>query len=372
MMRAIIERAHLGDLFEALRAAGFTVVGPTVRDGAIVYDEVASPESLPVGWTEVQDAGRYRLERRQDQALFGYSLGPHSWKKYFHAPRLELFSVHREGKKVRVETPGETPPRLALLGVRSCELAAIAIQDKVLTGSGPVDSYYAARRKDAFLIAVQCGQAGGTCFCVSMNTGPRAKGGFDLALTELLGERHAFVVEVGSERGRELLAKVRHASATEHDVKRAEEVSAETAKRMGRSLDTSFLKELLARNLEHDRWEQVAQKCLACANCTMVCPTCFCTTVEDTTDLTGDHAQRWRRWDSCFNLDFSYVHGGSVRNTIASRYRQWITHKLSTWWDQFDTSGCVGCGRCITWCPVGIDITQEAGAIRASEETTVS
>jgi ferredoxin len=98
----------------------------------------------------------------------------------------------------------------------------------------------------------------------------------------------------------------------------------------------------------------------------MVCPTCFCSTVEDTTDLTGAIAERWQVWDSCFNADHSYLHGGYVRKTTGSRYRQWITHKLATWHDQFGMSGCAGCagcGRCITSCPVAIDITEELCAI---------
>src|SRR5579871_1794951 len=220
--RANIRREHFGDLFESLGASGYTVVGPTVREGAIVYDDLASPEALPVGWTEVQEAGRYRLERRKDQALFGYSLGPHSWKKYFHAPRIRLFGAQREGDSIRVQTDQEKPRKLALLGVRACEIAAIAVQDKVLLGSGAVDPHYAARRQDAFFVAVNCGQAGGTCFCVSMETGPRAKSGFDLALTELLGGRHEFVVEVGSERGAAVLARVRREPARDEQVRRAD------------------------------------------------------------------------------------------------------------------------------------------------------
>jgi sulfhydrogenase subunit beta (sulfur reductase) len=139
---------------------------------------------------------------------------------------------------------------------------------------------------------------------------------------------------------------------------------------MGRQMDTNGLKELLQGNPTHKQWDDVAARCLTCANCTMVCPTCFCTTVEDHTDLTGQTAERVRRWDSCFTLDFSYIHGGSVRTETKSRYRQWMTHKLASWIDQFGTSGCVGCGRCITWCPVGIDITAEVAAIRASPGKT--
>ncbi len=149
-------------------------------------------------------------------------------------------------------------------------------------------------------------------------------------------------------------------------------VVAKVAQQMGRTMDTAGLKDLLCRNYEHPRWDEVAARCLACANCTMACPTCFCTTVEDVTDLTGTHAERWRKWDSCFSLDFSYIHGGSVRSSARARYRQWMTHKLATWMDQFGTSGCVGCGRCITWCPVAIDITEEVRAIRESEASEMA
>ncbi|HWH71517.1 MAG TPA: 4Fe-4S dicluster domain-containing protein, partial [Candidatus Sulfotelmatobacter sp.] len=245
---------------------------------------------------------------------------------------------------------------------------AIAILDKVFLGGPYVDPTYQARRQEAFIIAVNCGKAGGTCFCVSMQTGPKATFGFDLALTEVLqGVRHYFVVEVGTERGAEVLRQVPHQPASAQDQAAADQVIAQTASHMGRTLDTTDIKGLLYRNYEHPRWDQVVRRCLTCANCTMVCPTCFCMTVEDVTDLTGDYAERWRKWDSCFTMDFSYLHGGSVRATPRSRYRQWMTHKLATWIDQFGTSGCVGCGRCITWCPVAIDITEEARAIRQSE-----
>jgi ferredoxin len=214
-------------------------------------------------------------------------------------------------------------------------------------------------------MAVNCTHAGGTCFCASMNAGPKATAGFDLAFTEILeNDRHYFVAEVGSELGAEILAEVQHREANSEEVAAAERAVAKTAKTMGRQLDTSGIKDLLYRNYEHPHWEEVAARCLTCTNCTMVCPTCFCTTVEDVTDLQGEVAERWRKWDSCFTLDFSYIHGGSVRNSAKARYRQWLIHKLATWQDQFGTSGCVGCGRCITWCPVGIDITAEVKAIR--------
>jgi ferredoxin len=201
-----------------------------------------------------------------------------------------------------------------------------------------------------------------------MQAGPKVTSGFDIALTEILAaDSHYFVVHIGSERGAEVLSDVPHRAAVATEIAQAEAISQRTAEQMGRSLPTEGIKELLYRNLEHPRWQEVASRCLACGNCTMVCPTCFCTTVEDVTDLTGEHAERWRKWDSCFTASFSYIHGGSVRPSTAARYRHWLTHKLATWIDQFGTSGCVGCGRCITWCPVGIDLTAEVQAIRQTD-----
>lgn len=366
----IISRESLEILFEAIKRRDFTLVGPTIHDSAIVYDELSSVTDLPIGWTDEQDGGTYRIKRRADEAVFGYVVGPHSWKKFLHPPVKRLWQAKRNGNSFQIVEEKEEVPSYAFIGVRSCELHAIAIQDKVFMGEQYVDPTYKSRREKTFIVAVNCGQAGGTCFCVSMNTGPKATAGFDLALTEVLeAGRHYFLVEVGTELGAEILRDVPHEEAQEEEKAAAERIVAKTAAQMGRSMDTTDIKNLLYRNYEHPRWEDVAKRCLTCANCTMVCPTCFCTTVEDTTDLTGEHAERWRKWDSCFTMDFSYIHGGSVRSSTRARYRQWMTHKLATWIDQFGTSGCVGCGRCITWCPVAIDITEEVKAIRESEVT---
>jgi sulfhydrogenase subunit beta (sulfur reductase) len=371
--RAIIAREHLNSLFTALRARGYTVLGPTVREGAIVYDELASAEDLPAGWTDEQQGGTYRLRKRSDQALFGYAVGPHSWKKFLHPPILRLWSAKREGTGFVVEAQEQDSPKLAFIGVRSCELHAIGIQDKVFLQGPHVDPTYRSRREHAFIVAVNCAEAGGTCFCASMNTGPKVTAGFDLALTEVLEDgKHYFVTEIGSETGAEIANELPHQPAGSDEISKSDEIVARTAQSMGRTMDTTDIKELLYRNYDHPRWKNVASRCLTCANCTMVCPTCFCTTVEDVTDLSGNQAERWRKWDSCFTVDFSYIHGGSVRASAESRYRQWMTHKLATWIDQFGTSGCVGCGRCITWCPVAIDITEEVRAIRATDHAAVT
>jgi sulfhydrogenase subunit beta (sulfur reductase) len=371
--RRVLPIVNLQELFSALSARGYQLAGPTVREGAIVYDRIASIQDLPVGWSDEQDGGTYRLRRRGDGALFGFALGPHSWKKFLLPAVTTLWRSRRGDNGFKVIDEREKAPPYAFIGVRSCELHAIAIQDRVFLQGPYTDTIYRARRDDVFVVAVNCGHAGGTCFCVSMETGPRATFGFDLALTEVLaGDRHYFLVEIGSERGAEVIAEVEQREATAEEEREADAVVERAAARMGRTMDTTDIKSLLYRNYEHPRWDDVAGRCLTCANCTMVCPTCFCTTVEDATDLKGEEAQRVRKWDSCFTVDFSYIHGGSIRASPKSRYRQWMTHKLATWIDQFGTSGCVGCGRCITWCPVAIDITEEVRAIRASEGSAAS
>jgi ferredoxin len=367
--RAVIELDGLQALVGTLRDRGYAVVGPTRRDGAIVYDELVSADELPAGWTEVQEAGTYRLERRDDEARFGYPVGPHSWKRWLLPPRVRLWQARRAngGTPELVEEPPPDRP-LALLGVRSCDLHAIAVQDRVLIDGVYVERDYAGRREGAFLVAVNCGTPGGTCFCVSMGTGPKAEHGYDLVLTELLEGGHRFLVEAGSERGAEVLADLDGAEATVADLAGAAEVTRDAAEHMGRSLDSLDLRDLLARNRDHPRFAATADRCLTCGNCTLVCPTCFCTSVEDVNVLSEEAtAERWRRWDSCFSVDYSYIHGGAVRPSSRARYRQWLTHKFGTWFDQFGSSGCVGCGRCITWCPVGIDVTEELAAIRATD-----
>ena len=366
-----LEREHFDELLAALVRRGYAVIGPTVRDRAIVYGEIGSSADLPVGWTDEQDGGHYRLRRREDEALFGYAVGPHSWKRYQLPAEVTLFSARRDQDGALRELVQEPPttPRYAFLGARSCELHARAILGEVLLGGAHPDPCDRARGEDVFVVAVQCTQAGDTCFCVSMGTGPTAESGFDIALTELLEpDRHYFVLEVASERGAAVAAELPHARASDRELLAASEARAGAAATMGRELDVTDIRGLLYRNYEHPRWEEVAERCLSCGNCTMVCPTCFCTTVEDVTDLAGEHLERRQRWDSCFTVDYSHIHGGPVRASTRSRYRQWMTHKLATWIDQFGSSGCVGCGRCITWCPVGIDITEELQAIRMSEQ----
>jgi len=315
---AILSRAGLDELIAALIADGYRVIGPVAGDSAIELAEISSGAQLPAGWGADSGPGWYRLRRRGDQAVFGHSAGSQSWKQFLHPPRQRLWTADASGFTPAQEAQ-EEPVRLAFLGVRACDLAAIATLGRVLGGGAHRDSGFTRRRAGLFVIAAGCTEPGGVCFCASMGTGPEPGPGYDLSLTERIdGDGHRFLVDVGTEEG----------------------------------------------SRESPRWAEVAGRCLTCGNCTMVCPTCFCTTTEDSTSLAADGAaERSQRWASCFERDFSYLHGGSVRTSGASRYRQWITHKLSSWHDQFGGSGCVGCGRCIAWCPAAIDITEEAARL---------
>ncbi|CAM2764005.1 4Fe-4S ferredoxin [Mycobacterium intermedium] len=357
----MLDSAGLSRLVDLLIERGYRVIGPMLRDNAIVLAELESAADLPHGWGVDVAPGRYRVRRRDDDAAFGHSAGPQSWKQFLHPPRQRLWAGTRDGG-TEPDTEDERP--CAFIGVRGCDLAAIATLDRVLGRGDYPDQAFVGRRRQIFVVAVNCTEPGGLCFCASMGTGPAAGPGYDLALTERVdgsgGQPPSYLVEVGTPEGAEVLAEIprRAASAEEIDCARADVEDA--AHHMGRQMPQTDLRNLLIDARESPQWEEVASRCLTCGNCTMVCPTCFCTSTEDVSDLTGEHAERWRHWASCFEFDFTYVHGGgSVRRSGASRYRHWLTHKLGTWHDQFGMSGCVGCGRCIAWCPTGIDITEE-------------
>ncbi len=363
-------KSRFDGLIQLLHADGFEVVGPRIEQQAIVYGPIRSASELPIGWTDRQAPGSYRLERREDEMYFGFAVGPHSWKKYLFPPVLRLIQIGRKGQDYTVTNPEPEPPRRAFLGMRACELHALAVQDRTFLNprTPTADAYYTQARDRLFLIAVECEVPGGTCFCKSMNTGPAVDGSvaFDLALTEL---EDGFVLRAGSAAGEAVRERLGLDPADEKQIEEARRRVEDSGRSMGRAVDVTDIRDLLHGNQEHPRWDEVAGRCLACTNCTLVCPTCFCSSVEDVTDLGTETAERIRRWDSCFNPEFGQVHGGNFRPTIRARYRQWLTHKFASWFDQFDVSGCVGCGRCITWCPVGIDVTEEITAIRTSDGT---
>jgi len=360
--KLLISQEGLKRLMAALSALG-DLIGPKAIGGVLTYARISGPEDMPRGMTDEQSAGRYRLLPSGREAYFDFTLGAQGWKSFFSPPSVELFSVTNgaDGYTITQSEPALRP--LVLFGVRPCELAAIAMQDKIYTQGDHVDQVYAARRKGAFIVAINCARPSGGCFCVSMGTGPKAQTGFDIAITEVLeGKDHFFLAEPGSAAGEKFLSELGFPPAGDGQVALAEKTSSAAAGRMGKAINQNGLKDALYASYDHPQWAKTGQRCLSCGSCAAVCPTCFCLKYEDYTDLSGK-ASRKRGWDVCLGRDYSYIHGGPARPSAMARYRHFVIHKLASWIDQFGSPGCVGCGRCIVWCPAGIDITQHAAAI---------
>jgi len=356
-----IQKPAFNSILSRLKEDGYLTVGPRIKNETLVYESIESLDDLPQGYVTDQQPGRFRLLQEHHNNYFDAIPGAHSWKQFLFPSRAELFAMHKNGNGWE-KTPAETEvPKYAFIGVRACELAAILIQDSIFMRSDFSDPIYRARRERAVIISVNCSQPAGTCFCVSMDTGPQVNKGFDLNITEL---DDVFVLNIGSEIARRLLTDIPFEHASGFVLTNVENKIGQAKQQMTRRLNTQDLPELILDHLDHPYWDTVGKRCLSCANCTLVCPTCFCWDTVDEMSLDGKSTRRERVWDSCFNPGYSYVVGGNTRPTISSRYRQWLSHKLGTWKQQFGTFGCVGCGRCITWCPAEIDLTAEIAKLR--------
>ncbi|HEX7106217.1 MAG TPA: 4Fe-4S dicluster domain-containing protein [Acidothermaceae bacterium] len=362
----VFDVAGLQALIDELIRRGYTVVGPTVREGGIVAAEIHSIDDLPRGVADHQQPGEYRLSESGADEFFGFASGATSWKPVLFPPRRMLW--RHTTAAAPVPEPLDDTPR-ALLGVRACDLRAIEVQDRVFADRAFIDPDYVSRRRNTFIVAVTCGHPSQTCFCTSMGGGPKPSGGYDVLLTELVDdEGRRFVVDTGTAAGADVVAAIASRPASSAERTAADDVAERAAARIERRVDTDGLRDRLYEAREHPQWDDIASRCLSCGNCTLVCPTCFCVTTNDVEDLAGP-VGRERVWDSCFVVEYSYIHGGPIRRSTQARYRQWLTHKFASWIDQFGTSGCVGCGRCVTWCPVGIDITEELARLSVRPAT---
>jgi NAD(P)H-flavin reductase len=364
---SFLPAGRLDDLIGALHADGRRVVGPVVEDGALKMAEIDRAAELPFGWTARSEPGLVRLERRPaTDPGFGraFDNGP-AWsgiKPWTFPSRVDALGIETRPDgtlAVRIDSPAAQPT--AVIGARACDLAALAIHDRVLAGGPAIDPDYAARRADLFTVAVECATATSTCFCTSMGTGPEVTSGADIVLAEVDG---GFLARADSTAGARLLDGLDLQAAATRSVDAAVAQVASVRASMGNTVQADGLHDRLLANLDHPRWQEIAERCLACGNCTLVCPTCFCTGTTITSDLDGRESTAARTWDSCFTAGFAQVvGGGSFRPQHKDRYRQWLTHKFGTWFDQFGSSGCVGCGRCVAWCPVGIDVREELSII---------
>ena len=361
---SFLARENFQLLLDLLRDAGYQCVGPQVRDSAIVYGELTDISQLPCGVSEQQSPARYILQQHDHARFFAWANGPQAIKPHVFSPRENLWrSTKKDDGSLEFHDLTARPTPVAIIGVRACDIAGMFIQDKHFLQEENKDPCYLSRRQQLFLVAVNCTHPASTCFCASTGDGPRVEYGYDIVLSEL---DEGFLVHARSEAGLMVLDKLSLQSCSEAQRQQAEKEIA-AASMQQRSLPDINVAEALFANLEHPRWEEVAMRCLACGNCTMVCPTCFCHAEDDRPSLDGKSSTYYREWDSCFTQGHSYIHGITIRATTAQRYRQWLTHKFSSWHAQYGRSGCVGCGRCITWCPVGIDVTEELAAVCEGE-----
>jgi ferredoxin len=358
----VINKALLDDLLSLLRKDGYQTVGPRVEHKVIAYGEIETIQDLPLGIASEQDKSTYRLVNTGDNQYFSALPGSQNWKKYLYPAKKDLFFVEKNNGKWEKTSAVHQEERYALIGVRACELAGIEILDKVLIRKDFTDPDYSAKRSKMFIVSVNCAQPGNTCFCASMGTGPKCQQGYDLNITEL--DEH-FLINIGSEVGLALMQQLKWEPASAFHLQTAQRVVEQAEKSMGRKIDDlENVPDVLLNNLEHPHWNEIGDRCLSCGSCTLVCPTCHCWDTNDHVYITTKKTSRERVWDSCFNPGYSAVVGGNTRPSTKARYRQWLTHKFGNWKLQFGTLGCVGCGRCISWCPAGIDITEEIAAFQ--------
>lgn len=360
----VLPYTQVQDFINCLISAHYRCIGPQVRDGAIVYDELTQCGQLPWGLREIQKPGEYQLEKIAEHKAFSWANGPQALKPLLFKPQESLWRVVRDEQgALTFESvqPKEKP--IAFIGARACDIEAMLIQDKVFLSKPHADPRYQHRRENLLIIAVNCSYASDNCFCVSAGTGPEVTRAYDILLTEI---DHGFIVKVGSDQGRRIIDTLylNQASPSQCQIAKQDTQQAADMQTKRIPLDNQRgLRDVLFNQLDHPRWQEVADRCLSCGNCTQVCPTCFCHSEEEHPDLDGESSEHQRVWDSCFSQGHSFVSGHPLRDETHKRYRQWLTHKVGSWFDQFDVSGCVGCGRCVTWCPVGIDITEELAVL---------
>lgn len=349
---------QLKNIYEKLKEE-YTVVAPELNDGVIKYEESTDFEKIPAGYKQFEFAGSYQIFKSSNR-FFSY-IRPYNNLKYFlRPPSIKLLTVIEKDGNLEFSYQ-EQRKKIAFFDIRRCDLKALSILDKVYLNENYPDSYYKSLREDIFIVGVDCAEAGDVCFCNSMDIDFDSFYSADMFITEI---DDGFLVDTVSKKAEHLVEGLGLSTPTKEDLAKRQEIKRRFKESFKKKLDTANLKEILYQKIEHPYWEEIGKRCLSCANCTQVCPTCFCFDIKEINSLDMKKSERFAVWDSCFNQTFATVHKFNIRDSIASRYRQWLMHKMAYWQDQFGDFGCVGCGRCITWCPAKIDIHIETVKLR--------
>jgi sulfhydrogenase subunit beta (sulfur reductase) len=332
-MDKILQKKDLGKFVENLKK-DHEVIGPKRKAEGYIFDYIDDSGELALDYTTTM-------------------LPP---KKIFFPPREPLYSYEKVGEEVVIKDLSEKwKKKRILFGVHSCDINALLILDGVFGGKLK-DQLYLNRRRNTLIIGMNCRSPGENCFCDAMTTGPTIKKGYDLLLTDI-GDK--YYVQVGSKAGEKLLSRDLFRTATKADRKKMEAEVIRVKNKLQSDFGIDKLGEKMKGKFWSKLWEAQTKKCVLCGACNFVCPTCYCFDVVDETDLAGKKGQRVRVWDTCHFKDFATVAGGiNFRGGKVPRVKQRLYHKLCYSTEQRGVYDCVGCGRCIQFCPAKIDIRE--------------
>jgi len=353
-MTRLIFAEELTQIVAVLMAEGYTVIGPKDKKLALNLEKLSSPDELALGFVSEEKEGYYRLKPAKTLAIDA-AKPMNSPKYYTEKANQLLYTASQVNNQWEFKTAVVEPEPIAFFGLNACDVASLYILDLTFKQEFKDPVYEKNRQAVQFVVGVNCTHPGNNCFCSTYNTGPRLTYPYDLGLT-CLGE--TYLVEAGSQKGKEVLAKLKSEPASQAHLQQKETLLEKAKKQMSKAFNLKKACQVLADNYEHPYWDEPSERCLSCANCINVCPTCYCYQIYRRANLSADEVAVFRSLDACHHLEFAAVHGGNFRPRRVDRLRHWVNHKIFWTIEQYGVPGCVGCGRCITWCPTAIDITE--------------
>jgi sulfhydrogenase subunit beta (sulfur reductase) len=329
MTPKVVEKKKLAALGKAIIADGYRLFGPVLQDDGIVLAE-------------------FDEEPEFDLAYKNFKMSP----KEFFLPQSEVVCRFCGGEAIEGEAAPEE--KRVIFGLRPCDARAIWLMDKVFL-EDPVDVYYEEKRKNTVVISLACSDPEDTCFCSSVGGSPAGSEGSDILVFDL-GEELVF--DPVTARGEDFLGQFSKVTrdAAKKEIAEKDRIAEEGSSQMEK-LSLDGIAEKLAASYDSEMWDAPSQKCLGCGTCTFFCPTCHCFDVTDET-FKGE-GRRVRTWDSCmYSLFTLHASGHNPRPSQKERTRQRFMHKFSYSKENHGELFCVGCGRCITHCPVNLDLRE--------------